>query len=184
MPIGLINLLMLTNEVTIKREFFLSCLFIEDMISNYIQEMFGETITKKVLGNEKLFSTFSEKIEFLMEVGNFSIIDNSKLSVFREIRRELLVSDDTESLEDSFTSPDNNDDFLLILYPQGDFLPRNEKLTVACYKLLDDVSQLVSNFTSKKEIKLNSENNLVSRVQSSAGRFSRVAMFFSLFMFK
>ena len=90
---------MLTNEVTIKREFFLSCLFIEDMISNYIQEMFGETITKKVLGNEKLFSTFSEKIEFLMEVGNFSIIDNSKLSVFREIRRELLVSDDTESLE-------------------------------------------------------------------------------------
>lgn len=173
-----------TKEISVKREFFLTCLFIEDMISKHIQEIYSSLLNQENLERQGLFSTFNEKIDYLMDVGNFSIIDNSKLSVFKEIRAEFLKSDESETLEDSFISEDNNDDFLLILYPQADFLPRNEKLTVACYNLINEVSQLVAGFTEKSEIKFEPQNSMRNRVRNHAGRLSRMAMFFTFFLFK
>ena len=73
---------------------------------------------------------------------------------FREIRNEFLLNKNADTIENSFTSPNSNDDFLLILYPQSEYLPREEKLTNACYQLIGEVSQLVSFVTNKTEVRL------------------------------
>ena len=179
---------MIRSEISVKNEFFLNCVFIEDMISNFIGDKFGidNVVDSKVLGNTKEALSFDQKIDFLIETGNFSIIDNSKLSVYKAIRKEFLLNKDAYSLEESFTSLDHNDDFLLIMYPQESFLPKEEKLTVACYNLIEDVSQLVSEFTDKTQIKLKKEHKMRSRfgIPYNAINFSKIAMILSFLMFR
>ncbi len=179
---------MIKSEITVKNEFFLNCVFIEDMISSYMGDKFGisNTVDSKVLGNSKDAISFDNKIDYLMETGDFSIIDKSKLSVYKAIRKEFLLNNDVSSLEESFTSLDHNDDFLLIMYPQEAFLPRNEKLTIACYNLIEDVSHLVSKYTDKTEIKLKKENRLRSRFgyKKNVVNLSKIAMFFSFLLFR
>ena len=148
---------MVDYEVNIRNEFFISALFVENMISSYISKKFkGYDVINSysVEDNVEIFN-FNEKIEILLESDDFSIIDKSKLSVFREIYKELLINKDGETFEKCLTSADSNDDFLLILYPQEDTINREQKLSNACILLIDDVSQLVSNFTKEKQVKLN-----------------------------
>ena len=147
---------MVNCEVNIRNEFFISALFVENMISEYLNE--------KIKINHFADSSYSEedvrsvdfykKMGVVMESEKFSIIDKSKLSVFREIHRELMINIDTNSIEDCLTSKASNDDFLLILYPQDQNITREEKLINACIFLIDDVSQLISSYTKKKEVKL------------------------------
>ncbi|MCF6297265.1 MAG: hypothetical protein L3J08_04655 [Flavobacteriaceae bacterium] len=147
----------MTNcEVSIRSDFFISALFVENMITTYLSESLkiNDIVNSKFLGNNKGALTFDQKIEFLLESDKFSVIDNSKLSVFREIYKEFSNNKNAESIEYCFTSSDCNDDFLLILYPQNESISREEKLTNACYQLIDETSQLISNFTKKPEIKL------------------------------
>ena len=147
---------MVDYEVNIRNEFFISALFIENMISSYISKKFkGYDIinSNSVEDNFEIFN-FNEKIEILLESDDFSIIDKSKLSVFREIYKELMLNKDGVTFEECLTSSDSNDDFLLILYPQEDTIIREQKLSNACILLIDDVSQLVSNFTKEKQVKL------------------------------
>jgi hypothetical protein len=175
---------MIAKEISVKREFFITSLFIEDMISKHISEFYAEVLSKEQIARENLFATFHDKIDYLLESGCFSIIDASKISVFREIRKEFLMSDDSETLEESLRSEDNNADFLLIMYPQGDYLPRNEKLTVACYNLINDVSELVAKFTNKNEVQFTKVNAVKRKVAHNMNVFSRVGMFLTLFLFK
>ena len=108
------------SEVKVRNEFFVSALFIESTITDYISERLNisNPIDSEFLGNHEKAISFDQKMDILIESGNFSIIDKSKLSVFRGIYNEFILNMDTLSLEESFSSPDNNDDFLLILYPQ------------------------------------------------------------------
>lgn len=151
---------MVNIEIKVKDEFFISTLFVENMITTYLSDKLKvlPLVESKFLGNHEDAITFDQKIQYLYENNGFSIIDKSKLSAYREIRKELLQNKDACSFEDCLTSSDNNDDFLLILYPQSEFIPREEKLTNACYQLIGEVSELVSNFTNKPEIKLRKEN--------------------------
>jgi len=147
---------MVNYEVNIRSEFFISALFVENMITSYISEKFrkyGIDNARILEENIKSFD-FNEKMELLLESDDFSIIDKSKLSVFREIYKELTVNKNAETFEACLTSDDSNDDFLLILYPQEDLILREEKLINACILLIDDVSQLVSNFTKERPVKL------------------------------
>ena len=147
---------MVDYEVNIRNEFFISALFVENMISSYISKKFkGYSVINSysVEDNVEIFN-FNEKIEIILESDDFSIIDKSKLSVFREIYKELMLNKDGVTFEECLTSSDSNDDFLLILYPQEDTIIREQKLSNACILLIDDVSQLVSNFTKEKQVKL------------------------------
>jgi hypothetical protein len=149
---------MVNYEVNIRNEFFISALFIENMISSYISNKFRKYSifnSNSVEDNNVEVFNFNEKIEILLESDDFSIIDKSKLSVFREIYKELMLNKDGQTFEECLTSSDSNDDFLLILYPQEDIITRDQKLSNACILLIDDVSQLVSNFTKEKQVKLN-----------------------------
>ena len=105
------------SEVKVRNEFFVSALFIESTITDYLSEKLNisNPINSEFLGNHEKALSFSQKMDALMESSKFSIIDQSKLSVFREIYNEFILNEDALSLEDSFTSPDSNDDFLLIL---------------------------------------------------------------------
>ena len=147
---------MVNCEVNIRNEFFISALFAENMITTYLSEklMVNNIVDSNLLGNNDYAINFEQKFELLLESEKFSIIDKSKLSVFRAIYLEFLNNKEAESIEECFTSSDNNSDFLLILYPQSDLVTREEKLTNACYKLMEEVSELISNFTKKPEIKL------------------------------
>jgi len=161
-------------EVKIRNEFFISALFVESSISTYIAnklEMDSESSN-----NSEYKLSFDQKIEILLESGNLSIIDNSKLSVFREIRNEFLINNEAQTIEQSFTSPNSNDDFLLILYPQSEYLPREEKLTNACYQLMGEVSQLVSSVTDKTEVKIKRGRKFFNL---NTTLFSKVAVFAS-----
>jgi len=120
-----------------------------------------------------------DKIELLLESDDLSIIDKSKLSVYREIYKELTVNKDAESFEECLTSSDSNDDFLLILYPQEDIITREQKLTNACIVLIDEVSQLVSNFTRETPVKL---NNRISRVYPLV--INSLTFIFSILLFR
>lgn len=147
---------MVNCEVNIRNEFFISALFAENMITTYLSEklMLNNIVDSNLLGNNDYAINFEQKFELLLESEKFSIIDKSKLSVFRGIYLEFLNNKHAEGIEECFTSSDNNSDFLLILYPQSDLVTREEKLTNACYKLMEEVSELISNFTKKPEIKL------------------------------
>ena len=152
------------SEVKVRNEFFVSALFIESTITDYISERLNisNPIDSEFLGNHEKAISFDQKMDILIESGNFSIIDKSKLSVFRGIYNEFILNMDTLSLEESFSSPDNNDDFLLILYPQNEYLPREEKLINACYQLIGEVSELVALHTEKAEVKMPRKNKLFS----------------------
>ena len=169
---------MVSYEVKIRNEFFVSALFVENNITTYISEKLkiNDTTNSIFLGNKKEAISFNQKIELLLESDDFSIIDKSKLSVYREIHNELIENKETPSFEDCFTSTNNNDDFLLILYPQSDYLPREEKLTNASYHLIGEVSKLVADFTNKPEVKLGNKKRYFT---IDALKLSKFAFLFS-----
>ena len=177
---------MVNYEVKIRNEFFISALFVENMITSYLSEKLyiNDLINSKVFGDNENELNFSQKIDFLIDSDEFSIIDNSKLSVYHEIYNELLLNKNSSTFEECLTSTDNNDDFLLILYPQSEFLPREEKLTNACYQLIGEVSQLVSDFTNKQEIKLHSANNFLRVKNYINNNLSKVTLLFTLLFLK
>lgn len=166
------------SEVKVRNEFFVSALFVESTITDYLSEKLNitDSINSELLGNHKKALSFSQKIDALMESVNFSIIDKSKISVFREIYMEFIENIDAETLEDSFKSPDSNDDFLLILYPQNDYLPREEKLINASYQLIGEVSELIANQTQKPEVKMPGRKRFFNMDKMKIGKF---AMLFS-----
>ncbi len=147
---------MVSNEIKIRNEFFISALFVESNITTYISEKLkiNDAVNSTLLGNREESINFNQKIELLLESEDFSIIDKSKLSVYREIHKELTANKNASSFEACFSSEDHNDDFLLILYNQNDYLPREEKLINACYQLIGEVSQLVADFTNNPEVKI------------------------------
>jgi len=178
---------MVNYEVKIRNEFFISVLFIENMITTYFSEKLNidDIINSELLGNDSNSINFNQKIDLLLETGNFSIIDNSKLSVYREIRKDLLTNKDADDFETCLSSEDGNDDFLLILYPQNEHLPREEKLISACYQLMGEVSELVSIFTKKQEIKLHKNSfNVKNYLNFNKINISRLTFFVSFLFLK
>jgi len=161
------------SEVKVRDEFFVSALFIESSITDYLSEKLNitDSINSEFLGNHKKALSFSQKMDALLDSENFSIIDKSKLSVFREIYLEFIENKDAKTFEDSFTSEDHNDDFLLILYPQNDYLPREEKLVNSCYQLIGEVSELVADFTQKVEVKMPSRLRYLNLDKLKIGKF-------------
>ena len=164
-----------TSEVKIRNEFFISALFVESNISDYITDKLKIDTENSNSSEYKL--SFDQKVELILDSERLSIIDKSKLSVFREIRGEFLLNKNAETIEDSLTSTNNNNDFLLILYPQSEYLPREEKLTNACYQLIGEVSELVSIATDKTEVKIKRRKNFFNL---NTNFFSKVAMFIPL----
>ena len=172
---------MVNYEISIRNEFFISSLFVENMISSYISVKFklNGIIDSSIMDDNIKSISLYDKIELLLESDDLSIIDKSKLSVYREIYKELTVNKDAESFEECLTSSDSNDDFLLILYPQEDIITREQKLTNACIVLIDEVSQLVSNFTRETPVKL---NNRISRVYPLV--INSLTFIFSILLFR
>jgi len=164
-----------TSEVKIRNEFFISALFVESNISDYVTDKLKIDTENSNSSEYKL--SFDQKVELILDSERLSIIDKSKLSVFREIRSEFLLNKNAETIEDSLTSTNNNNDFLLILYPQSEYLPREEKLTNACYQLIGEVSELVSIATDKTEVKIKRRKNFFNL---NTNFFSKVAMFIPL----
>lgn len=169
---------MKTSEVKVRNEFFVSALFIESAMTDYLSEKLNikDSINSEFLGNHEKALSFSQKVDAILDSIDFSIIDRSKLSVFREIYSEFQKNSEALTLEKSFTSPDSNDDFLLILYPQNDYLPREEKLVSACYQLIGEVSELVAEQTKKPEVKLHGISRFFNLEKIKVGKF---AMMFS-----
>ncbi len=169
---------MMISEVKVRNEFFVSALFIESTITDYLSEKLNitDSINSEFLGNHNKALSFSQKVDALLDSVNFSIIDKSKISVFREIQQEFIENKDASTLEESFTSSDSNDDFLLILYPQNDYLPREEKLINASYQLIGEVSELVADQTEKLEVKMPRRNRIFNMDNLKIGKF---AMLFS-----
>lgn len=167
------------SEVKVRNEFFVSALFVESAITDYLSEKLNiaDAIHSELLGNSKKALSFDQKIDALLDSANFSIIDKSKLSVFREIYKEFMLNIEASSFEDCFSSPDSNDDFLLILYPQNDYLPREEKLINSCYQLIGEVSELVALHTEKVEVKMPRRSRFFNMNHLKVGK---LAMFFSL----
>jgi len=165
-------------EVKIRNEFFISALFVENTISTFLSEKLElqELVNSNSFGNTSYALKFDQKIELLLETANFSIIDKSKISVFREIHNEFVLNKDKCSIEECFTSEDSNDDFLLILYPQSEFIPREEKIINACYQLIGEVSELISNTTNKPEVKMKRRSSFL-RIDTSS--LSKLTFLFS-----
>lgn len=168
-----------TTEVKVKNEFLVSALFIESAINDYLSSKLdiSDPISSEFLGNSKKGLTFDQKIDALLDSTVFSIIDKSKISVFREIYKEFQLNFDAGSLEDSFTSEDANDDFLMILYPQNDYLPREEMLINACYQLIAEVSELIADKTSSVEVKMSSSRKLFVADLLKFGKFASLFSF-------
>lgn len=173
---------MVTTEVKVKNEFLVSALFIESSITEYLSNKLNisDPISSEFLGNSKKGLSFDQKFDALLDSSALSIIEKSKVSVFREIFREFQLNFDAVSLEESFTSPDANDDFLMILYPQNENLPREEMLINACYQLIAEVSELVAEKTSSVEVKMSSTRKLFVADLLKFGRFA--SLFSFLFM--
>lgn len=167
------------SEVKVRNEFFVAALFIESAINDYLSKKLdiSNPINSEFLGNKEKGLSFYQKVEALLDSEAFSIIDKSKLSVFREIYNEFLMNYDAPSLEQSFTSPDSNDDFLMIMYPQNDYLPREEKLINACYQLISEVSELISEKTESIEVVMPSRRKMFVADLLKFGKFASLFSF-------
>ena len=170
---------MVINEVKVRNEFFVAALFVESAINDYLSKklQISNPINSEFLGSSKKSLSFDQKVDALLDSAAFSIIDKSKLSVFREIYKEFLLNREASSIEESFTSPDSNDDFLMILYPQNDYLPREEKLINACYQLIAEVSELIADKTSGIEVIMPSRKKLFVADLMKFGRFASLFSF-------
>ena len=170
---------MVTTEVKVKNEFLVSALFIESSITEYLSNKLNisDPISSDFLGNGKKGLTFDQKVDALLDSSELSIIEKSKVSVFKEIFKEFQLNFDAVSLEESFTSPDANDDFLMILYPQNENLPREEMLINACYQLIAEVSELVAEKTLSVEVKMASSRKLFVTDLLKFGRFASLFSF-------
>ena len=168
-----------TTEVKVKNEFLVSALFVESAINDYLSSKLeiSNPINSEFLGNGKKGLTFDQKIDALLDSSAFSIIDKSKVSVYREIYKEFQLNFEAESLEASFTSEDANDDFLMILYPQNEYLPREEMLINACYQLIAEVSELIAEKTSSVEVKMASSKKLFVTDLLKCGKFASLFSF-------
>ena len=168
-----------TTEVKVKNEFLVSALFIESAINDYLSRKLdiSDPIDSEFLGNGKKGLSFDQKVDALLDSTAFSIIEKSKVSVFREIYKEFQMNFDASTLEDSFTSEDANDDFLMILYPQNEYLPREEMLINACYQLIAEVSELIAEKTSSVEVKMASTKKLFVADLLRFGRFASLLSF-------
>ena len=167
------------SEVKVRNEFFVSTLFVETSITSYLSKQLNivDSVASEFLGNKPTSVRFEQKIDAVLDADVLSIIDKSKLSVFKEIYKEFLSNPDAESLEESFVSSDANDDFLLILYPQSEYLPREEKLTNACYQLIGEVSELVATLDNAPEVKISKGRKFANL---DLFKLSRFATLFSL----
>jgi hypothetical protein len=167
------------SEVKVRNEFFVSALFVESAMNDYLSQRLNITnpIHSEFLGNREKSLSFDQKVDALLDSASFSIIDKSKLSVFREIYREFLQNRNATSLEESFTSPDSNDDFLMILYPQSEYLPREEKLINACYQLIAEVSELIAEKTSGVEVVMPGRKKLLAADLFKFGKFASLLSF-------
>ncbi len=168
-----------TTEVKVKNEFLVSALFVESAINDYLSKKLdiSDPIDSEFLGNGKKGLSFDQKVDALLDSTAFSIIEKSKVSVFREIYKEFQLNFEATSLEDSFTSEDSNDDFLMILYPQNEYLPREEMLINACYQLIAEVSELIAEKTSSVEVKMTSTKKLFVADLLRFGRFASLLSF-------
>lgn len=168
-----------TTEVKVKNEFLVSALFVESAINDYLSKKLdiSDPIDSEFLGNGKKGLSFDQKVDALLDSTAFSIIEKSKVSVFREIYKEFQLNFEATSLEDSFTSEDSNDDFLMILYPQNEYLPREEMLINACYQLIAEVSELIAEKTSSVEVKMSSTKKLFVADLLRFGRFASLLSF-------
>ena len=168
-----------TTEVKVKNEFLVSALFVESAINDYLSKKLdiSDPIDSEFLGNGKKGLSFDQKVDALLDSTAFSIIEKSKVSVFREIYKEFQLNFEATSLEDSFTSEDANDDFLMILYPQNEYLPREEMLINACYQLIAEVSELIAEKTSSVEVKMASTRKLFVADLLRFGRFASLLSF-------
>ena len=170
------------TEVKVKNEFLISALFVESAINDYLSGKLdiADPIGSEFLGNTENGLSFDQKVDALLDSSAFSIIEKSKVSVFREIYKEFQLNFDAASLEESFTSQDSNDDFLMILYPQNEHLPREEMLINACYQLIAEVSELIAEKTSSVEVKMSSSRKLFAADLLKLGKFASLLSF--LFM--
>ena len=168
-----------TTEVKVKNEFLVSALFVESAINDYLSKKLdiSDPIDSEFLGNGKKGLSFDQKVDALLDSTAFSIIEKSKVSVFREIYKEFQLNFEATSLEDSFTSEDANDDFLMILYPQNEYLPREEMLINACYQLIAEVSELIAEKTSSVGVKMASTKKLFVADLLRFGRFASLLSF-------
>ncbi len=168
-----------TTEVKVRNEFLVSALFIESAINDYLSRKLeiSDPISSEFLGNTKKGLSFDQKIDAILDSTALSIIEKSKVSVFREIYKEFQLNFDAHSLEESFSSPDANDDFLMILYPQNEYLPREEMLINACYQLIAEVSEIIAEKTSSVEVKMGSSRKLLVADLLKFGRFASLFSF-------
>ena len=168
-----------TTEVKVRNEFLVSALFIESAINDYLSRKLeiSDPISSEFLGNTKKGLSFDQKIDAILDSTALSIIEKSKVSVFREIYKEFQLNFDAHSLEESFSSPDANDDFLMILYPQNEYLPREEMLINACYQLIAEVSEIIAEKTSSVEVKMGSSRKLFVADLLKFGRFASLFSF-------
>jgi len=65
------------SEVKVRNEFFVSALFLESAITDYLSEKLNiaDAIHSELLGNSKKALSFDQKIDALLDSANFSIID-------------------------------------------------------------------------------------------------------------
>lgn len=168
-----------TSEVKVRNEFFVSTLFVETSITSYLSKQLNITdaVESEFLGNKPNAVRLEQKIDAVLDSEVLSIIDKSKLSVFKEIYKEFMANPEAATLENSFISSDANDDFLLILYPQSEYLPREEKLTNACYQLIGEVSELVASLDNTPQVKISKRRKITNL---DLFKLSRFATLFSL----
>ena len=87
------------SEVKVRNEFFVSTLFVETSITSYLSKQLNivDSVASEFLGNKPTSVRFEQKIDAVLDADVLSIIDKSKLSVFKEIYKEFLSNPDAES---------------------------------------------------------------------------------------
>lgn len=146
---------------------------IDFTISNYLTTRLGidniNTINSLTINGK---GTYNDRLDLLLKVSEFSNIENGKITVFIDLCKRFSNLNYLDNLEQCFKLMPSNAHFLFIIYPQKHQLPDEEKFKMATYELIEDVIEIINQYTTIHKINIVEDENIDANISGMKKAFT------------
>ena len=146
---------------------------IDFTISNYLTTRLGvdniNTINSLTINGK---GTYNDRLDLLLKVSDFSNIENGKITVFKDLCKRFSNLTYLDNLVQCFQLMPSNAHFLFIIYPQKHHLLDDEKFKLATYELIEDVIDIINQYTTIHKINIVEDENIDANTSAMKKAFT------------
>ncbi len=146
---------------------------IDFTISNYLTTRLGvdniNTVNSLTINGK---GTYNDRLDLLLKVSEFSNIENGKITVFIDLCKRFSNLTYLDNLVQCFKLMPSNAHFLFIIYPQKHHLPDEEKFKMATYELIEDVIEIINQYTTIHKINIVEDENIDATISGMKKAFT------------